>query len=367
MPRINCTIFCHSNSEHLQIIYTGFRLLESQSKVNLRYQVIRKASALPIPALSPAELFVEIEGKKQVVFDLADFGEVKTELLGRTDAYFKRSFPIEYSEHPPSGLYPLGLAYHVNESFPSIFELRRSALERTPGQQWQSFTKSLASGLLGTSRRFFRFNINNCYSAPDFSLPPKVIFMCRLWDPDETKPKYREQREQINQMRAECVRSLRAEFGKRFLGGLSHNDYTRKHFPDCLISDPRLTEFKNYIELMKQFPIGIATTGLHNSIGWKFAEYVAFSKAIVSEKLKYFVPELKEGCNYLAFDCADQCVEQTVSLMESKNFREEMMRNNHAHYLNYGRPDVMVWRALNLSLGRETAPISASISPFALE
>ncbi len=42
--------------------------------------------------------------------------------------------------------------------------------------------------------------------------------------PDETKPKYQDQREQINQMRAECVQA-RLNL-KSFLGGLAHNDYT---------------------------------------------------------------------------------------------------------------------------------------------
>ncbi len=130
---------------------------------------------------------------------------------------------------------------------------------------------------------------------------------------------------------------------------------TRKHFPDCLISDPKMSNFKNYIQIMKQIPIGIATTGLHDSIGWKFAEYVAFSKAVVSEKLHYYVPGLKEGRNYLAFESADECVQQATRLMQDRSLREEMMRNNHTHYLNYGRPDVMVWRALNLTLGRDPA------------
>ncbi len=354
MSAINCTIFCHSNSEHLQIIYTGFKLLEAQRRIKLRYKVI-KNPPYPLPTLSPVELLVEIDGKKQLLFDLGDFGEVKPELLQQTDAYFKRSFPMEYAEYPPAGLYPLGLAYFVNEVFPSIFELRRSSLEKTPRQRLQRLTKSLASGLMAVNTHFFRFNIHNCYSAADFSLPPRVIFMCRLWDPDETKPKYRDQREQINQMRAECVRKLRAEFGNHFLGGLAHNDYTRKHFPDCLISDPKMSNFKNYIQIMKQIPIGIATTGLHDSIGWKFAEYVAFSKAVVSEKLHYYVPGLKEGRNYLAFESADECVQQATRLMQDRSLREEMMRNNHTHYLNYGRPDVMVWRALNLTLGRDPA------------
>lgn len=75
MSAINCTIFCHSNSEHLQIIYTGFKLLEAQRRIKLRYKVI-KNPPYPLPTLSTVELLVEIDGKKQLLFDLGDFGEV---------------------------------------------------------------------------------------------------------------------------------------------------------------------------------------------------------------------------------------------------------------------------------------------------
>lgn len=39
--------------------------------------------------------------------------------------------------------------------------------------------------------------------------------------------------------------------------------------------------------MVKESDICITTTGLHRSIGWKFAEYIAASKAIVTEKLNY--------------------------------------------------------------------------------
>jgi hypothetical protein len=98
---------------------------------------------------------------------------------------------------------------------------------------------------------------------------------------------------------------------------------------------------------LHEYPICIATTGLYNSIGWKFGEYVAFSKAIVSEKLLYEVPgNFGPGKNYAEFETAEQCVDQAVALVNEKTTREQMMENNYRYYNEYLAPDKLVWRTL---------------------
>ena len=298
--------------------------------------------------ISPVDLLVEINDTKLVVFDTSDFGEIKADLINGVDAYFKRSFPL-HQDFPASlrtKFFPLGLTYCVYPKKPDSFEFKRSFLEKKIKEKFKHLLKTSVH-LLGSKNPLrFRFNITNCSHPPEPNLSPAIIFMCRLWDPLETKPKYRQQREEINLMRVNCIRGLKREFGKRFMGGLSHNEYTIKNFPDCLITDPQLTQFGNYVRLMQNFPIGVATTGLHESIGWKFAEYVAFSKAIVSEKLEYFVPELNDGSNYLGFTNVEECIHQTTLLMENKEKREAMMEANYQHYQQYGRPDLLVWNAI---------------------
>ena len=57
-----------------------------------------------------------------------------------------------------------------------------------------------------------------------------------------------------------------------------------------------------FLNIVKSSDICIATTGLHKSIGWKFGEYIAASRAIITEPLYYEIPgELKRGSNYLEF------------------------------------------------------------------
>jgi hypothetical protein len=104
------------------------------------------------------------------------------------------------------------------------------------------------------------------------------------------------------------------------------------------------------MKLLRQYPIGIATTGLFNSIGWKFAEYIGFSRAIVSEKLNFEAPGLESGKHYLGFTTLDECVEAVSTLMNDKDLCAQMMIRNHEYYQTYLRPDRMVWNALSTAL-----------------
>jgi hypothetical protein len=91
---------------------------------------------------------------------------------------------------------------------------------------------------------------------------------------------------------------------------------------------------------------------LFNSIGWKLAEYVAFSKAIVSEPLYFEVPgDFKKDKNYLEFTNAGQCVEQTLLLLNDQQKRAEIMENNNRYYNEYLSPDKLIWRTLEIVSG----------------
>ena len=347
MSKITCKIYCHSNSGHLNMIYTGFQLLAKQKKISLSFKVAKHPlPGLPIPSLS--ELFVNLNGSKILLFDMTDFGEIRTDLLEYTDFYFKRSFsPILVGEkYAYTKIFPLGLHYRIHEKFPSAFSLKRAFLESSPKKVSNALFQNLLGPINSIHPKLFRLHIDNCSAKPNFSLEPGVIFMANLWDPALTKKKYRQQREEINHMRVECVRKLKKTFGSHFMGGLRHNEYTKKNFPDCLLEDPQSAVFGNYMNKLKNYPIGVATTGLHNSIGLKFAEYVAFSHAIVSEKIHYESPGLMVGKHYLEFNSADECVEKVGILMENHHLRHEMMEINHIYYKNYLKPDVLVWRAI---------------------
>ena len=191
-------------------------------------------------------------------------------------------------------------------------------------------------------------SLNILESSPVFDLEPKIIFMARAWNPDSVENKsQKESIEEINETRAFCIRTLRKEFRNKFYGGLAFDDYSNKYFKDILLPDQSLSQKKNYLNLLKEFPICIATTGLNNSNGWKLGEYVAFSKAIISEPLFFDVPgSFQENNNYLVFTNSESLLSSAEKLIEDKDFRCQMMQNNYRYYQSSLKPDSLILNTL---------------------
>src|SRR5439155_9045955 len=121
------------------------------------------------------------------------------------------------------------------------------------------------------------------FGCPDticYELPPEapvtsgIFFQTRLWQPDSTS----DDAEQINLERVTLVRALREAFGTAFIGGMIPTEYAARCFPDTLTTHP--TDRWSYIDLNKRSLIGIYARGLHGSIAFKMAEYLAASKCI---------------------------------------------------------------------------------------
>jgi len=283
-----------------------------------------------------------------------DSWEIESKYLEEADFYFKRSyrrFVLKDLGNNRCKVFPLGLYYEIYPDHVDRFALQRIF---KPSLNWKA-----------RAVQFFRsidvWNITNYYprmrfmeALPDASAPPKILFMVRVWDPadDPTRPKEKvEERQAINQMRADCIRALHHEFGNLFYGGLVHTIYAEKHFKDCLLPNKSTSAKRNYIRLLKSYPICVATTGLHGSIGGKFSEYVAFSKAIVSEKLEYEAAgDLREGMNYLEFSSPESCVTQVAKLFTDGELRKNIMLNNARYYQSYLRPDVLVLNSILVAL-----------------
>ena len=179
-----------------------------------------------------------------------------------------------------------------------------------------------------------------------------MLFQTRTWDPAEvadTNNDWRREREQMNEMRAGCVRLLRQEFGERFRGGFMPTDHARKNFGDCVLSAQASTK-RRYMEIVKESDVCVATAGLHGSNGWSLGEYAAASKAIVAQHLRYDVPVFKEGRHYLGFDAAEECVQCVETLLSDPDRMRSMKEENYAYYQHCLRPDRLVMNSLLLAL-----------------
>lgn len=343
-------IFAQSNSGHLQQLYTGFSALHAAGEIKL-VQRLKKRPSLRVsvaPHLRDARLAhcaAIINGKYRVYYDMHDSWEVDEEALHDHDFYFKRSFYPDKFSKTFIGLHkirPYGLNYEVAANPVDLFALRRSFLSKNArefltGMGW-------ATGLADLWQ--FIPSLRRMEAPPPVEAPGSVLFMARTWDPNQNSTsidtKRQADRDAINQMRASCISKLRDAFGERFVGGFAPTDHARRKYPDLILRDNSHVR-QNYLKLLRANAICVATAGLHGSIGWKMAEYVAFSRAIVSEEIEVKLPgDFIDGVNYLSFRTPDECVEQVRRLMNGEKLRLQMMRDNRKYYLQNLHPKSIV-------------------------
>jgi hypothetical protein len=284
-------------------------------------------------------------------YDTHDSWEIDEEYLSACDFYFKRSFSSSHLKNLAANrhkIYPLGLVYQLYPSQWDRFAVQRSIF-------LDNYDRGKLKELLRSFLPIDPRKLSSMESLPDSDAPSKIIFMARAWGPHEAPSQDKvEEFLHITEIRAKCIRMLRNEFGANFYGGFIHSDFASKNYKDALLPENSLSSSRNYLNLLRNFPIGVATTGLHGSIGWKFAEYVALSKAILSEKLSYEVPgDLREGVNYLVFSSPEDCVMKAKQLSSDHQLRNSMMIKNSRYYQSYLRPDSLVLNSILVALAQQ--------------
>jgi hypothetical protein len=213
-----------------------------------------------------------------------------------------------------------------------------------------------------------RSNWSRMHAPPRPDQPPRVLLMGRLWNPDrvpQDQPDKREEWRRLNQMRADCIRALRRSFGARFYGGLLPDDFARRFAPDAILESGRQAAPQEFIRRVREHPVCVTSVGLHGSNGFRLAEFVALSRAIVTEPLRYRVPgEFTEGANYLEYTSPDECVERVARLFDHPDERQALMERNWAYYQQWLRPDRLALRLVALTwAARNRAAGSADPGP----
>ena len=330
MQKIDCKLILHSKAGHLNQIYTGFSELGKQGYIKLSTEKVFDTNKQILEVIINKNIKVIYD-----TMDEEDFYAVTNMDIRNVDYYFKRSFKKEIAEQYEFKSYPLGLNYNVYTKNGNVFGKKEIFL---------NYIKKIVKN----KKSNFYFEDFEC--KPNITENPKICFLTRLWDPDAYEvenEKVRIDRIEINEFRANCIRACKKEFGENFIGGIEDSEFARNNYPDCIVEDKSITDRYNFMNIVKSSDICIATTGLHKSIGWKFGEYVAASRAIVTEKLHYEIPgDFKSGINYLEFSSEDELVHSIKKLIEDKCLRYEMMKNNHNYYLEYVRPDKLIMNTL---------------------
>jgi hypothetical protein len=338
-------------------VYDGFARLAKAGVIDLTVKRASGDSDKPI-------LTVIVNGKYRVVYDTLDGlnwieGSTREANLGyfanelEWDFYFKRSCNQDVTKNIPQGkkVYPLGLNYSYRPEGEYPYSIRERAIRFLRDTR-------LASAFYG--RVDFRSADFEHYPVP--SGLKRILFLARLWDPDTVvEEALKTERETINRRRVECIRACREEFGDRFVGGIQDDAFARRYAQDLIIPSA-LTERSAFLDKVKESDICIATTGLHDSIGWKFAEYVAAARAIVSEPLKYELPgDFAESRNYLSFETKEELVSSIRRLSEDAGLMQNMMNENFRYYQTDLRSDMLILRTLlrvNDELSRNGSPDS---------
>jgi hypothetical protein len=357
---MKCRLLYQSASPHIQQLYTGFRLLHRSGFLRLsqepRPTPIRYESDAPhLVDAGHAHLDVVLNDELQLHFDTHDSHELALGELEGCDFYFKRSYlPATVAALPADQrgkVLPLGLNYRVLPDVIDCFAIRRAlALTGLSTASLSAFKQAL-----DTNNRFgFQPRLPQMEAPPDLGADPNVLFLVAAYDPYDDPARSQDKIEDrifINETRARCLRLLKDALGPRFTGGFSHSRFTEEQYPD-LIVPPGSTSQPDYLRTLKSFPICVASTGLHGSAGWKLAEYVAFSKAILSERLVYDTPgPFEPNRNYIEFTSPEECLNGAVRLIEDVALRQQLMQSNAAYYRDYLRPDTLVRNALNEAIG----------------
>jgi hypothetical protein len=350
-------------------VLTGLLLLARTGRIQLDVQLLPERPPLVhgpwhLRDKHLAQSTLVVEGIGTAAIDLHDSWEIDADALARCDVYFKRSLTVSTAPgRPPSPkLRALGLITDVRTEGYDLRELRvelsgaRSARERARRLlRWSALTAAARMFDAGS-----RPTISRMECPPQRGQPPRVLLMAGLWDPAEV-PTWaagkRDEWEAINRMRVGCIRALREAFGERFHGGVRPTPFSLRHCPDIVLSSPPRGSQREFIRRVREHPVCVTSVGLHGSNGFRLAEFVAMSRAIVSEPLCYDVPgDFAAGRNYLPFRTPEECVAQVARLLESTDEREAMMRTNWDYYGRWQRPDRMALRIVALTCAAAQRP-----------
>lgn len=359
--KLHCVLRCQSDEAHLQQVYAGFATLARNGAFTLEQKFEKidyYQSHLPghLDTSRAAHLVVEIDGMR-IGYDVHDAGEVPEDLLGKVDVLFKRSWEQTFVEActAPGKVLPLGANLWVHANPPDWQAFKRARLYN--GRE--SFKRRLRA--IGVDRLFgnamFTPRWADLSASAPIDLVPRVLFLAEAWNPDEAPTGHTAaERIAINAARAACMRALRERFGDKATCGFRNTPFALREFADLVVNDSKLTRKRNYLKLVRQHPICIATSGLHRSTGWKFAEYLAMSRAIVSEKLHMRLPgPIAPGTHYLQFHDAESCVAAVARLFDDDGQRQALMKASAAYAMHYVRPDSLIAASLRHAFAwRET-------------
>lgn len=310
-------------SRHINQYIYGFLMLQKAGVIKIE-KIVRDS------AIKKNILRATVNGIK-FVYDAEDGAQIERGFFSQADynwcaRYYKRSCSEKLAAQYPK-CRPLGFNYSLTPAY-GILDYLSQNIRRLRGK--------------GDMRH------KDLEALPSLSKQPKILFITGLWDPAEfADPAVQAEVAQITQNRLDALKVIKSHFAHCSTFGVNGNrDFTRQFASDMILAE-KMTDRPYFIKVMKQHDICITTSGLHGSIGGRFGEYIAASRAIISEPLHYNLPgNFADGKNFLSFSDESSLVSSINHLLENHEARYTMMVENRRYYENSLRPDKLILNTL---------------------
>ncbi len=292
--------------------------------------------------------------RRKVTIDFADKAEwFSIPTLEQSDVYFKRSFVADVTCTLPldqrrrivpyglnfASLHPLAVRPHLR--------IARSLFAQSLSTQRSKSLNSALQKFIYRAKLAYGIPPATAFESSAFKAPAKpnkgtVVLQTRLWPPQTGS----EDLESVNTERILLVKTLKLNLGHQFIGGITPDRFSQAHCPvDYLIRNAM--NMRAYARIVKNANIGVYTRGLHHSLAFKMAEYLAAGLCIVSEPLVHELPvPLREGINYLLFRNPDECLAQCRRLLSHSDEAARMRSANLEYYRNWVEPAAHMWNVL---------------------
>ncbi len=95
--------------------------------------------------------------------------------------------------------------------------------------------------------------------------------------------------------------------------------------------------------MIRKTTVAVYTRGLHDSLAFKLAEYLAAGVCIVSDPFKHRLPvDLVPGVHYLPFTTHDECIRQCRRLLDNPTEAQRMRAANVRYYRDWVEPQAHI-------------------------
>jgi hypothetical protein len=337
-------------------VFTGLATLHRLGKIRLR---VRAPAVTDIPRHA-GEVCARFQvgtpsGRPvPVLYDLRDRSDqFFMDDLEETRLYFKRTFVQSDVDALPGNLRPRVHPGGVT------FACMAAGVRMAPFAQ--ALRLMVNPGLREGRRRMARRLVDYARipALEGFIAPPSagkrgvVLFQTRVWEDSEVPEP--DSAEEVNGQRVALVRTLRAAFGDRFVGGLLPTPMALERWPELVTR--RGADQPSYLRLIREAAVAVYSRGLHHSTAYKLGEYMAASCAVVSDPIRSILPApLNPGVHFAPYSTTDECAAQCDRLLTWPEARMELRVASHDYFSREIRPDSRMSRVITMALAEGEDP-----------